>query len=135
MTPSQISKIAGRNPLNYEDRKAVAKCLGITTDGIYWLETLKKKGTLKEELEQLNKNLEDSVPEAVDENNEPVKERADNRFKQPITGFDVSINERVNYYLKWIKQGRILLTFKLITSKQDTYGNLNTILGHVNPYL
>lgn len=126
LTPSHISRFAGKNPVIRAHRIRVCNFLGITEDGMSSLlkATDSEMGRLHKS--QMTGEEEDELAKA------DMGAYKFKRFKEAMTGFtDVSHFERATILRKWVKLGRVLVTFPLITQREKQYNNLNTLLGHV----
>jgi hypothetical protein len=131
LTNVHVSRLAGKNPLIHEHVKKVASCLGITQSAIQELGTAPAVvvGQLSSEDPAKFKGGE---TEQIAKDTEAHDYK---RFKIPMSGLKMSFRERVETFQRWIKLGRVLLSFQLITAKGKLYAQLNTILAHVRKSL
>lgn len=128
LTHSHLSKLAGKSPLNEADRKRFAAHLGITAAGIKSIEKIEDVDELKL---ICTERMEEGELQELAEDDAHHSGTGTARFTMPMSGLNLSFFESACTFKKWLRLGRKLMTFNLITIRGGQYLSLNAILCHV----
>ena len=122
LSRTHVAKFSGLSPKINDDRVTFARALGIQASG------LERLNDVFGSLDQVDLiSDDDSDGEDDSGKKKPIKKK----WRQPMSGLELSIAARGKIYLRWLEHDRRLLNFPLVTQKRLVYKDLNVLLAHV----